>query len=58
MILLKIIPIESNKNPLVLANNLQIKFNEQTIFNPISFEINNGDRVAIIGKMVLENQVY
>ncbi len=47
---LKIIPIESNKNPLVLANNLQIKFNEQTIFNPISFEINNGDRVAIIGK--------
>lgn len=47
---LKIIPLESNKNPLVLANKLQIKYNEQAIFNPISFEINNGDRVAIVGK--------
>lgn len=47
---LKIIPLESNKNPLVLANNLQIKYNEQEIFNPISFEVNNGDRVAIAGK--------
>ena len=47
---LKIIPLESNKNPLVLANNLQIKYNEQAIFNPISFEVNNGDRVAIVGK--------
>ena len=47
---LKIIPLENNKNPLVLANSLQIKYNEQKIFNPISFEVNNGDRVAIIGK--------
>ncbi len=47
---LKIIPLESYKNPLVLANNLQIKYNEQAIFNPISFEVNNGDRVAIVGK--------
>lgn len=47
---LKIIPLESNKNPLVLVNNLQIKYNEQAIFNPISFELNNGDRIAIVGK--------
>lgn len=47
---LKIIPLESTKNPLILANNLQIKYNEQAIFNPISFEVNNGDRVAIVGK--------
>ncbi len=47
---LKIIPIANNKNPLVLANNLQIKLNKQSIFNPISFEVNNGDRIAIIGK--------
>ncbi len=47
---LKIIPLESNRNPLVLANKLQIKYSEQVIFKPISFEINNGDRVAIIGK--------
>ena len=47
---LKIIPIISNKNPLVLVNNLQIKYNNKTIFNPISFEVNNGDRIAIVGK--------
>ncbi|MCI9063699.1 MAG: ABC-F type ribosomal protection protein [Clostridia bacterium] len=47
---LKIIPLENNKNPLVLVNNLQIKFDEQAIFKPISFEVTNGDRVAIVGK--------
>lgn len=47
---LKIIPLKSNKNSLVLVNNLQIKFNEQAIFKPISFEVTNGDRVAIVGK--------
>ena len=47
---LKIIPLESNRNPLILANKLQIKYKEQSIFKPISFEVNNGDRVAIIGK--------
>lgn len=47
---LKIIPLESNKSPLVLANSLQIKYNEKPIFNPIFFQVNNGDRVAIVGK--------
>ncbi len=47
---LKIIPLESNKKPLVLANQLQIKYNEKTIFEPVSFEVNSGDRVAIVGK--------
>ena len=47
---LKLIPLTSNKNPLVLINNLQVKYNDKTIFNLISFEVNNGDRVAIIGK--------
>ena len=47
---LKLIPLTSNNNPLVLINNLQVKYNDKTIFNPISFEVNNGDRVAIIGK--------
>ena len=47
---LKIIPIESNKNPLIIINKLQIKYNEKLIFKPISFEVNNGDRIAIIGK--------
>lgn len=47
---LKLIPLMINKNPLVWVNNLQIKYNDKEIFNPISFEINNGDRIAIVGK--------
>ena len=47
---LKIIPLESRKNPLVLAEKLQINYNNKAIFNPVSFEVNNGDRVAIVGK--------
>ena len=47
---LKIIPLESRKNPLVLAEGLQIEYDNKAIFNPTSFEVNNGDRVAIVGK--------
>ena len=47
---LKLIPLTSNKSPLIFVNNLQIKYNDKVIFNPISFEVNNGDRIAIIGK--------
>lgn len=47
---LKIIPIESRKNPLIIADNFQIKYDDKTIFDKISFEIKNGDRIAITGK--------
>ncbi len=47
---LKIIPIESRKNELITANNLQIKYDGKTIFSKVSFEVKNGDRVAIVGK--------
>ena len=47
---LKIVPLENDKTKLIVLNNLQIKYNDKTIFNPISFEMNTGDRVAIIGK--------
>lgn len=47
---LKIIPLESRKNPLVLAERLQIEYDNKAIFNLTSFEVNNGDRVAIVGK--------
>ena len=47
---LKIIPLESRKNPLITADNFQIKYNNRTIFNNVSFEVKNGDRIAIIGK--------
>lgn len=47
---LKIVPQEARKNPLIIADNLQIQYDDKTIFNKISFEIENGDRVAITGK--------
>lgn len=47
---LKIIPLESRKNPLILIENLQIKYDNKPIFAKMSFEVNNGDRIAIIGK--------
>ena len=48
---LKIIPLTSNKtSSLISVNKLQIKYNNELIFKPISFEVNNGDRIAIIGK--------
>ena len=47
---LKITPIESRKNPLIIADNFQIKYDDNAIFDKISFEIKNGDRIAISGK--------
>lgn len=47
---LKIIPLESKKNLLVMADDLQIQYEAKSIFNKISFEINSGDRIALIGK--------
>ena len=47
---LKIISLTTNRNPLISVHNLQIRYNEKILFDPISFEVNNGDRVAIFGK--------
>lgn len=45
---LKILPLEVRKNALIIANDLQIQYDDKTIFNKVSFEIKNGDRVAIV----------
>lgn len=47
---LKIVPLINSRNPVIQLNNLQIKYNNNPIFMPVSFEVNDGDRVAIIGK--------
>ena len=47
---LKIIPLDNRKNPLIIANELQIKYNEKAIFSKRTFDVNNKDRIAIIGK--------
>ena len=48
--ILKIVPLTSNRTPLIVVDKLQIKYNNKSIFKPISFEVNNRDRIAIIGK--------
>lgn len=47
---LKIIPLKSRKNPLIIADKLQIKYKDKKIFEEKSFEVKNGDRIAITGK--------
>ena len=47
---LTIKPLEFNKNPIIIADKLQVKYDNKTIFNPVSFIIEKGDRVAITGK--------
>ena len=47
---LKIIPLDNKKNPIIYAKDLQIKYGDRVIFNPVSFELNNKDRIAIVGK--------
>ncbi len=47
---LKMVPLEARQKVLVVANHFQIKYQNNPIFNELSFEIENGDRVAIVGK--------
>ena len=46
---LKIISLENDRNTLIYAKDFQIKYDDKCIFDPISFEIKKGDRVAIVG---------
>lgn len=47
---LKIVPLVSQKNPLIVAKDFQIKYDNNSIFKKEAFDIKNGDRVAITGK--------
>ena len=47
---LKIIPLKNNRNILLYCEKLRIKYNNNEIFNDVSFELKDGDRVAICGK--------
>ena len=40
----------SRKSTLIYADNLQIRYDNKILFSPISFEVKNKDRIAIIGK--------
>ncbi len=46
---LKIIPSKCDKKELIIANNFQIIY-DKTIFAPVSFVIENGDRLLLKGK--------
>ena len=47
---LKITPLETRKNPLIVAKDLQIKYDKKAILSKLSFEVKKGDRIAITGK--------
>jgi len=47
---LKIIPLETKKNSLIITDDFQIKYDNKAIFEKITFEIKNGDRIAIVDK--------
>ena len=47
---LKMVPLVSQKNPLIVAKDFKIKYDNNPIFKKESFDIKNGDRVAIVGK--------
>lgn len=43
-------PAEFNKNPIIIADNFQIVYDNKKIFSPMSFTVEKGERVAIVGK--------
>ena len=47
---LTIKPLISKKEPMILFHQFQIEYDKKPIFTPISFAVNQGDRIAIIGK--------
>ena len=42
--------LETRKSPIIVADNLQIKYDDKAVFNKIFFKIENEDRIAITGK--------
>lgn len=47
---LKVVPLSTRQNPLAIAKDFQVKYDNKAIFKPLSFEIKSGDRIAITGK--------
>ena len=47
---LKVVPLQTRKNPIIVADNLQIVYENKKIFDKISFKMGNRDRIAITGK--------
>jgi len=44
---------------MIYVENLSIYYNQQALYEtPVSFEVNQGDRVLIAGKMAQENPVF
>lgn len=47
---LKIKPLNNNRKSLIYCENFSVKYNDSEIFDKISFEVCDGDRIAICGK--------
>jgi lincosamide and streptogramin A transport system ATP-binding/permease protein len=48
--LLKLSPLRYHKQTLIYARDLVINYDGKTIFSPLTFNIENGDRAALVGK--------
>lgn len=48
--ILTIKPLTNKRNPIMVLEDVQAVYDEMEIFEPISFDICNGDRIALIGK--------
>lgn len=47
---LTIKPLQNKRNPIIVLEKISVKYDGHEIFEPISFAIENGDRIALIGK--------
>lgn len=47
---LKIWPLDFHKHRLIEVNNLSISYGEREVFSHLSFNVNKGDRIALMGK--------
>ena len=43
-------PLVNKRNPIIILDNVSVIYNQKQVFEPVSFEIRNNDRIALIGK--------
>ena len=43
-------PLVNKRNPIIILDNVSVIYNKKQVFEPVSFEIRNNDRIALIGK--------
>lgn len=47
---LKISPLEYRSEALITLSNISVSYGDKVVFEPLSFTVNRGDRIALVGK--------